>query len=469
MSRRATVTPLRLAPRMAAASYDAQRTDARYDGWDRASYGPNSALEGVDLSRARAQSGIRNNPWLRKALKTLVNHEVGCGIQPRPKIADPEIRSRVLDLWNAWTAQADADGALDFYALQNLITRARIESGECFIRLRPRRSADGLAVPLQIQVLEADFLPVHFNKTAPRIRQGIELTPWGQRAAYHFYREHPGEHYSAAFSNLARVGAAEILHHYQPERPGQLRGAPEMISTLERAHQLDGFEAAELARKKARARFVGAIYRENPDENPVSDTDPVTEDGRAYVDIENAYMLQLALNERVTLEGGDTGSSGLEFIRTNLRAIAAGFGIPYELLTGDYADTNDRVMRVILNAFYRDLEVAQELLIHQVLQPLWRAWIEAAWLNGIPLPGFSTDPDAYSRCEWRAHAWSYVNPLQEAQTAVLKIKNGLTSRAAAVAETGWDVEDIDRDQASDHQRERALGLNYAPTPGALPP
>jgi capsid protein len=178
-------------------------------------------------------------------------------------------------------------------------------------------------------------------------------------------------------------------------------------------------------------------------------------------------MLQLALNEKAEFYGGDTGNSGIDFLRTHLRAIAAAFGVPYELMTGDYADTNDRVMRVILNVFYRQLEIDQDLLVHQVLQPLWKAWMEAVALTGLlPLPGYFTDPRPWQRCEWRAHAWSYVNPLQEAQTAVLKVKHGLTSRAAAVAESGWDVEDVDRDQARDHERERALDLDYSGDTGS---
>lgn len=458
---RGKVTPLR-AYQMR--GYESASTSRRLDDWDRISQGPNAVLDDADISRARSQDAIRNNPWLRKGLRLLVSHTIGCGIQPRPLIADPARRSEILTLWNEWTREADADGALDFYGLQTLLTRARLESGEVFVRLRPRRPSDGLTVPLQLQVLEADLLPLHHNSQngGNSIRQGIERTPFGQRVAYWFYREHPGDRYTVAnLGNLSRVNAAEVLHHYDPERPGQLRGAPDTLSALVRARKLDQYESAELTRKRNRAKFQGAIYRESPDDNPLTDVAPTVEDGRAMVDIEEGYMLQLALNERAEFYGGDTGSSGLEFLRTHLRAIAAGLGVPYELLTGDYEGTNDRIMRVILNAFYRDLEIAQERLIHQVLRPVWHAWLLAADFSGaLNLPGYAADPRPWQRCEWRAHAWSYVNPLQEAQTAILKIRNGLTSRSAVVAESGWDAEDIDAQQAADHEREEAYDVHY---------
>ena len=461
---RGKITPLR-AYQMR--SYDAASTSRQVDDWDRSSYGPNAALDDVDISRARSQDAIRNNPWLRKGLRLLVSHTIGCGIQPRPLLDDATRRAQILNRWNEWVQEADADGVLDFYGLQTLITRARLEAGEVFIRLCPRSPAADLSVPLQLQVLEADLLPLQHNTMlgAHKIRQGIEVDATGKRVAYWFYREHPSERYaSAGLSALSRVEAATILHHYDPERPGQLRGAPDTLAALLRARKLDQYESAELTRKRNRAKFQGAIYRENPDDNPLTDQTPDVDNGRAMVDIEEGYMLQLALNERAEFYGGDTGNTGIEFLRTHLRAIAAGLGVPYELLTGDYEGTNDRIMRVILNAFYRDLEIAQERLIHQVLRPLWRAWLAAGVYTGaLNLPGYFEDPRPWQRCEWRAHAWSYVNPLQEAQTAILKIQNGLTSRSAVVAESGWDVDDIDAQQAADHAREAALDLHYGVT------
>jgi lambda family phage portal protein len=454
------------------AAFESTTTSHKVDDWATTPYGPNSALDQVGISRARSQDAVRNNPWLRKGLKLVVNHTIGCGIQPRPKIDDPVLRAELLNLWNEWVPDADADGALDFYGLQTLLTRARHESGEAFVRVRPRRPTDGLAVPLQLQIMEADLLPVGYNglNGSNTVRQGIERNGIGKRVAYWFYREHPGDRiFPTNISNLSRVDAAEILHHYTPDRPGQLRGSPDTESGLLRARKLDQYESAELTRKRNRAKFQGAIWRESADENPLSSADPVVEDGRAMVDIEEGYMLQLGMNERAEFYGGDTGNSGIDFLRTHLRAIAAALGVPYELLTGDYEGTNDRIMRVILNVFYRDLEVAQDQLVHQVLRPVWNAWIAAvAYSGALALPDYFTDPRRYQRCEWRAHAWSYVNPLQEAQTSILRIANGLTSRSAAVAESGWDVEDIDAQQAADHAREESLDLHYGVTAQAAP-
>ena len=113
-------------------------------------------------------------------------------------------------------------------------------------------------------LIEADLLPTYLNQAlvGPNIRQGIERNAVGQRVAYWFYRQHPGDLSGAALlTDLSRVPASEVLHHYQPQRPGQLRGEPGALSTLLRARNLDQFESAELTRKKIKARFAGVIYK----------------------------------------------------------------------------------------------------------------------------------------------------------------------------------------------------------------
>lgn len=490
--------------------YEATSTSRRVADWDTISYGPNNALDDADASRARAQDAQRNNPWLRRAVQLIVSHQIGCGMQPRPKIADPDRRAKILELWEASAAELDADGIFDAYGLQSALVKGRLESGEVFARLRFRRPGDGLAVPLQIQLLEADLCPLSWNDPSRNIRQGIERSRIGARVAYWMHREHPREHWMPPDPNrLHRIPAEEILHYYVPDRPGQLRGAPAGLSTLVRARNLDHYESAELNRNKHRSRFAGAIYKEAPEDNPITDgpANPVLADYQAqlaalevtpeyvandptalanaaelrerilqeqerktFVDVEDGYLLQLALGEKIELFGGDAGNSGIAvFLRAQLQGIAAGWGVPYELLTGDYAGTNDRIMRVLLNVFYRELEFQQDHLVSQVLRPLWARWMDAAVLSGaLDLPGYLSDPRPWRAAEWRAHAWSYVNPLQEAQAAILKIQNGLTARSSVVAESGWDAADVDEQQAADRAREQDLDLSYGGNAPAKP-
>ncbi|MGF1658639.1 MAG: hypothetical protein ACFCUS_04370 [Rubrimonas sp.] len=58
-----------------------------------------------------------------------------------------------------------------------------------------------------------------------------------------------------------------------------------------------------------------------------------------------------------------------------------------------------------------------------------------------------------------------VDPLKDIQAQVLAIEAGLLSRRKAVEATGYDIEEIDRENAADAERAAGLGLAYRASPG----
>jgi capsid protein len=55
--------------------------------------------------------------------------------------------------------------------------------------------------------------------------------------------------------------------------------------------------------------------------------------------------------------------------------------------------------------------------------------------------------------------------LKDIQAQVLAIETGLLSRRKAVEATGYDIEEIDRENAADAARATELGLAYRTNPG----
>ena len=251
-------------------SYEGAGTGGRSSGWKASNSGPVGLTTGsLATLRSRSRKGVRDDPYAFSAIDRLVSNTIGTGISPKPLISDQAQREEMQQLWDDWCSEADADGALDFYGLQALACRAVYESGECFVRIRPRRLADGLPVPMQIQVLEPEFVPETRNGTATngnRIRQGIEFNAIGQRVAYWMHKSHPGERAGAGdFGGLVRVPAEAVLHVYEPTRPGQLRGVPLLAPVLLRLKTLDDFDDAVLYRQEVANLFAGFIKR--PDQN----------------------------------------------------------------------------------------------------------------------------------------------------------------------------------------------------------
>ena len=128
--------------------------------------------------RTRARALVQNVPYIARAIESLVSHTIGTGISPR-SLADGAMAERVDALWDRWAEQADADGLGNFYSLQARAYRAMEVDGEVLIRIRPRTSADGLAVPMQLQLLEIDWLDSSKNGTVGgnSVVNGIEYTP----------------------------------------------------------------------------------------------------------------------------------------------------------------------------------------------------------------------------------------------------------------------------------------------------
>ena len=82
----------------------------------------------------------------------------------------------VLKAWAESTA-CDADGQSNMAGLQSLIASGVVGDGEALIRRRWRRASDGLPVPMQLQLLESDYL-ADLTQALPnggRIVQGVEF------------------------------------------------------------------------------------------------------------------------------------------------------------------------------------------------------------------------------------------------------------------------------------------------------
>jgi lambda family phage portal protein len=451
------------------AAYDASSTGRRLSSFDAPGYGPNlAATVELNLLRNRSRASIRNNPWISRGLKADVANEIGTGIVPRSKCSNEKFKKEIRSLWSDWTPYADAGGILDAYGIQWAAVRARKESGEVFIRIRKRLSIDNLPVPVQFQLIEADFCPTHLNSMASNgneIISGIEFDAIGRRVAYWMYKKHPGER--GNFSDLIRVPAEQIIHHYIPLRPGQLRGEPNAIQAIVRAHLYEKYDDAELGRKETRAHYTGVIHRPDYGQSdykydPISGL-PIDEDdeGVPQLELEPGTFPSLLPGEEIELFDGDPGNIGyLDYQRQQLLSIAAGMDVPYELVSGDYRGINDRVWRAIMNQYRREEEQTQDLFtIQQVCRIMWETVVDSAVMAGaIAAPGYDTKRRDYLRADHRAPAWAYINPLQDANAMAILKNEGFESRTGLIAERGWDAEDVDQQRADDAAREKKLGL-----------
>ena len=181
---------------------------------------------------ARARYLVRNNGYALNATESWTGNSVGTGIKPSSLIADAALKATVQKLWLAWTDESDAEGLTDFYGQQRRVAREVFIAGEVFFRLRPRRPEDGLSVPLQLQMLPSEMLPLTRTETLANgnvIRFGIEFDRIGRRVAYHFLRRHPGDLTDPGLAGETVAGSG--LRDHPRHRPGGLRPASRRVAT----------------------------------------------------------------------------------------------------------------------------------------------------------------------------------------------------------------------------------------------
>ena len=374
---------------------------------------------------------------------------------------DRAVRETLQALWLRWTDHADAGDLADFYGLQSMAVRAMIESGESFARLRVSPEADS-SVPLSIELLDREQVPTDLHREiggGARIRAGIEFDSAGHRVAYRVLSFRPGDPLGPLRMAPLRVPAADCLHLFKPLAAGQLRGITWLAPVLLRLHELDQFEDASLVKAKVAALFTGFIT--DPD-GTVGGLSGNNNSGVLTVGMEPGSLIPLPPGADIRFSTPTEHDSYAPFVKNHLRAVAAGMGLPYELVSGDLEGVTYSSIRAGLIEFRRRVEQLQHnIVVYQFCRPVWERFVRLAVLAGdLPAHDFDKNTAAYLGCQWLPPKFDYVDPKKDVEAEILAIDAGLKSRTQAISERGYDAENIDAEIAADKERADALGLCF---------
>ena len=465
-------------PKTSAALHEAASTGRRLKGWTPTGQNLNSIAKasGGELVK-RSRNLVQTNGYAVSGQESFAANLVGTGIKPSSTVDDTSTRESIQQLWARWLSQADADGQTTFYGLQTIISAALFEAGEVFARLRPRRMEDGLSVPLQIQLLEAEQLDRTYSQQRANgntIRCGIEFNRLGKRVAYWFWRQHPGDStFPTSYNERVRVPAQHVLHIYEVKRPGQIRGLPRMVPALVKMFLLDQYDDAELDRKKVAALIAAWITK--PDEGSFFTTE-VEQNGtapdgstltEAIAEWQPGSVGELLPGEDIKFsDPADVGGSYEAFQYRNLLGIAAALGQPYTNVSGDMLKANYSNTRAALLEFRRRITPMQHsIIVHQFCRPVWARWNQAALLSGALVGDLD---DLVDNVKWIPPRWEWVDPKKDREAEKLAVDAGFKSLSDVQEEEGYDPEAVAKRRRADKDRAQRYGLATAP-PGHIPP
>lgn len=436
---------------------EAGATRRRLATWQPAAVHVNALMAGAGQTiNARARWLVRNNGYARAAVRSWATNTVGAGIKPSSLVEDEAIRRAIHELWTAWTDEADAEDVTDFYGLGRRVSRETFLTGECFVRLRPRFPQDGLLVPLQLQILPSEQLPLNRTLNGPNgnpIRMGIEFDRIlrDRRMAYWFYRGNPtdttwhiadGMH-GLNFDDLTRVPAEDVIHVYDPVEAGQIRGLSGYAAAIVKLFQIDAYDDAELERQKQQARYATFITTPDATDDDGNPLDPRPEDDDSVWG-PGANVL-LYGGEDVKFAKPEGASSGYEpFQYRTLLQICAGLGIPYGELSWDLTKATYASSRAGLLAFRGEVEAFQHaVLVYQFLRKVWQRWFDYAVLAGalpISITRYQTQPTKWRAMKAIVPRMPWVDPYKDRQANVLAMRSGSMAPQDIIESEGYDAE-----------------------------
>lgn len=432
--------------RLAAVERRMRRVQARYDAaqtngdnqrhWamaDGLSARTANSLGIRSILRQRSRYECSNNSYAAGMLLTLANDMVGTGPRLQLDLGRGRQKAcrRIEQEFAAWCRAVKLPQKLRTMR----ISRAR--DGEVFAVLT-NNPALATPVKLDFKLVEADQVTSPQLSEADPLRiDGIRFDEHGNPTAYEILPYHPGDMIAEPNWQPEEHAAANVIHWFRVDRPGQLRGVPEITPALPLFAQLRRYTLAVIAAAETAADLAAVL---STDAAGNEDDDAEAPDAYAEIDIEKrtmltlpgGYTMQQFKAEQPTTTYGD-------FKNQILNEIARCLNMPFNVAAGNSAGYNYSSGRLDHQIYFRSIGIDQADCESDVLDRLFAAWLdEAALIPGLIPAGLG--PFYLWRHTWAWDPAEDLDPVKTAQARLINLASGMTSFDAEFAAKGLDRE-----------------------------
>lgn len=449
------------APKIHKRGYSGAEISRLFQDWAAPSTDANAeAKPSVRRLRNRSRDLERNDDYTRRYFQLLENNVLGAngiGLQMKVRKGNREPDKAANDAieaaWAKWGKKRNC-----------CVNRGHTWRGACRLILRAAKRDGGLFIRkvkgfdnefrYALQLLEIDHLDLDFNASLASgnvIEGGIEINAWGEPVAYHIFRKHPGsQQIQRQSARRERVPAEDMLHVFLPDRISQLIGAPATSSTITRIKMLHGYQEAELVAARVAACKGHAITQATPD-GYSGETD---DQNRIVESVEPGQTLLLNPGEQIQdINPQHPVQAFPDFIKSNLRGIAGGFGVSYNSLANDLEGVNFSSIRAGLLEEREEWKAVQQWFCEDVCEPIFEDWLAWSLGFGFIKSGGGTlglaNFDYYNQPEWKSRRWPWVDPEKDVEANRKAIALRLKSRRGIIADEGEDIDEVDADFEAD--------------------
>ena len=404
----------------------------------------------------------RNNPIANRLADIFEQYTVGPnGLQIIPASTDEDWNQRHTRSWQRWQNYCDLTSLFNFATLQSLVARTWFFDGEVFILKtygqETIRAAGRPSRYPRIQLIEAQRVktpPDWVDKEGVQIIDGVEIdiTPGrkGRPIGYHV-RDLTAD----GKETYTRYDAAQIIHVFEPHRPGEYRGRPFLTPVLNILHDLDDLHKFEMGAAKEAGKVANIVETATGEMPSTADivrdrVSRTTQDGSGNnVTQERTTFLQkifgpstyaLKKGEKFSQFKSERPSVTTQAYWDYLTAqVCAGVGIS-KLLVFPYSvqGTVTRADLDIAAGFFR----SRSGLLAWAFKQIYLWFTEWAVLNereSSDPPGAGMDGDkSYRECSYRAPRSVNVDVGRNSQAMLAELKAGTRTYDSVYSELGLD-------------------------------
>jgi len=443
-------------------------------------------LSDLPTLRERSRDLCRNNPLALGAIKTKITNVIGTGLRFQSRIdrkmlgidddkAD-ELEALIEREWQLFWDSKDCDLArtLNGNGITRMVYRQEKENGDCIIVLS-RQKRPGVIYDLKLQVVEADRL---CNKDGEadteKIAGGVEKDENGAPVRYHILKYHPGSIFAGEQQWQVRDAynkrinwLPNIIHFFNPTRPGQTRGVPDLAPVIELFKQLGRYTEAEIMAAVVSGLFTvfiesdGGLGGGNKAFNYTGDSK-----GSGASDdltLGNGLILELNQGEKVhDANPGRPNANFDQFVVAILRQIGVGVELPFEILIKHFTSSYSAARAALLE-LWKYVLGERVFLEDDFLKIVQKVWMYEAVAKGrIPAPGFLSNlgvQRAYLSGLFIGPAKGQIDELKEVKAAKERLAARLSTLSGETMElTGGDWDKNHIQQVKERNKQISDGL-----------
>lgn len=433
--------------------YDGARLSRLTNDWTASATTANQILR-MDLAQLRRRSRdlSRNDPYAKRFFQLVRTNVIGKGIQLQvhtsdgSKKRDAKLTSKVEYKFWQWAKKTNCtvSGKLSFVEALQLFVTQMSRDGESLVRMvADQNNPFGFS----LKFYDADWLDENWSTTLPsgnRVIMSVEVDSNEKPIAY--WLTEPVGNYPHSVRRREgrtrfRVDASEMIHSFiVTEGEDQSRGIPWLHASMLRMFMLYAFEEAELEGKRVFASQ--GVYLIPPVDLDVAafEGDEETEEAAQLEDIEPGMQQVLKPGWDVKEFSPKVDTTVEGFRKSQLRGAGVGAGISYHTLAGDLEAVNYSSAR-IGSLEDRDMwREIQEKVISDFCEPIYKKWVEAAFLKGILEISYQ-DFQRIQEPTFRGRGWDWVDPAKDMSAHIEGLTNGIESLTEVLSEKGVDIED----------------------------